>query len=740
MAKVLHGDATANQINAGSDKTQVYGLAGNDTLTSDNKSDVLLVGGSGDDSLIVTGGTATLSGGDGSDTFELTYSANKKISAVIEDFDPSTDKIIVNFDGETVPQLSSSISGNDVILSDSDGYFNVTIKAVRDNDYFDGDATDEIWQVLWLTNAEREKQNLPALTLADGLTAGASIRAQEITDLGQDGVLSNHYRPDGSPYYSVLDDKYNFPGENLDGGARSPAQVLHDWMNSDSHKENILRDNFQKLGVGYNYFDADPTDHRFYWVQLFADNLNAQDTVDVSAATPTVSKFVELNDDSNVYENSAYGATINAKGGGDQITNDGLLASISGGNDDDTINNTGSFTTINAGAGNDQINLNNSKENVIEYNLGDGADTISGLNPTDIVSISGDEFTPAIVDNDIVVAVGADSITLKDAAIGGVQLIGERSKYIILTEDSDQFENTVDDATIDARGGDDHIYNYGSNVMIDGSDGGDSIDNSGSDVLIDSGDGVDYIVNHNSNVIINSGAGNDSVDNLSANVTINSGSGEDYIFNSGQNVSINSAAGNDTIFNTSLGAGVTMNGGAGNDYISNYSESVTIDAGDGNDYISNQGENVSINGNDGNDNIHNVASFVTIESGAGNDSIANLASFVTIDGGAYNDFITNNNVTDVSIAGGSGNDTINNSIGGSNVTIDGGTGEDFIVNTGSNVTINAGAHARRLKIICSFTIPATATTLLPASTPQPLLESATAPAPILRKPAAIMLS
>ena len=102
MAKVLHGDATANQINAGSDKTQVYGLAGNDTLTSDNKSDVLLVGGSGDDSLIVTGGTATLSGGDGSDTFELTYSANKKISAVIEDFDPSTDKIIVNFDGEKI--------------------------------------------------------------------------------------------------------------------------------------------------------------------------------------------------------------------------------------------------------------------------------------------------------------------------------------------------------------------------------------------------------------------------------------------------------------------------------------------------------------------------------------------------------------------------------------------------------------------------------------------------------------
>ena len=62
MAKVLHGDAGGNQLNVSVDKTQAYGLKGNDTLISDNKSDVLLVGGSGDDRLIVMGGEATLSG------------------------------------------------------------------------------------------------------------------------------------------------------------------------------------------------------------------------------------------------------------------------------------------------------------------------------------------------------------------------------------------------------------------------------------------------------------------------------------------------------------------------------------------------------------------------------------------------------------------------------------------------------------------------------------------------------
>lgn len=45
MADVLHGNAVGNQISVSADKTQVYGLGGGDTLTSDGKSNVLLVGG-----------------------------------------------------------------------------------------------------------------------------------------------------------------------------------------------------------------------------------------------------------------------------------------------------------------------------------------------------------------------------------------------------------------------------------------------------------------------------------------------------------------------------------------------------------------------------------------------------------------------------------------------------------------------------------------------------------------------
>lgn len=187
--------------------------------------------------------------------------------------------------------------------------------------------------------------------------------------------------------------------------------------------------------------------HRWYWTQIFADSLTAAQTVSTdqlstaNLATDTVSKFITLTDNPDTYSNSDYGATIDAKGGDDSITNSGLIVSISGGNAGDTISNSGSFATINAGMGDDSISLA-AQEILIQYSLGDGNDTVSGLNSTDTVSISGGEFTPATLGNDIVVGVGNDSITLTDAA--GVQILGERSKIFIGTSDA---EYIINDAT-----------------------------------------------------------------------------------------------------------------------------------------------------------------------------------------------------------------------------------------------------------------------------------------------------
>ena len=226
MSEVLVGKGTGDQLVVSADKTQAYGLSGNDTLITDNKGDALLIGGSGNDSLIMTGGVGTLNGGKGKDTFEFTYSPSKPISAVIEDLDQANDKIIVNYVGNTAPQLSSVASGDDVVWKDSEGLFNLTLKSVRENDYFDGTTDPEVWDVLKLTNDARGLSSLSPLTLSEGLMTGAATRTQEILELDKEDKFDvfKHTRPNGESYKTVLvdenlslEEKYSSYAENLQG-------------------------------------------------------------------------------------------------------------------------------------------------------------------------------------------------------------------------------------------------------------------------------------------------------------------------------------------------------------------------------------------------------------------------------------------------------------------------------------------------------------------------------------------
>lgn len=108
----------------------------------------------------------------------------------------------------------------DLIWRDTvQGGFRVTLKSARENDYFDGTAPDEAWDVLKLTNQERENLNLSPLTVSDGLTKAASVRAQEITE-----ILS-HTRPDGTNCFTVFDEvgkTYWAYGENIAAGQIRP--------------------------------------------------------------------------------------------------------------------------------------------------------------------------------------------------------------------------------------------------------------------------------------------------------------------------------------------------------------------------------------------------------------------------------------------------------------------------------------------------------------------------------------
>lgn len=120
-------------------------------------------------------------------------------------------------------------------------------------------------EVLDLVNQERAKVGLKALAWGDTCAAGAQTRALESM------TVYDHKRPDGTSWDSVCTPPNGgVAGENLAAGntAVSPATVVQTWMNSDSHRANILSDKFTKMSVGFVY-DAG-SKYKTYWSQFFS--------------------------------------------------------------------------------------------------------------------------------------------------------------------------------------------------------------------------------------------------------------------------------------------------------------------------------------------------------------------------------------------------------------------------------------------------------------------------------------
>jgi uncharacterized protein YkwD len=118
-----------------------------------------------------------------------------------------------------------------------------------------------------LVNTARASAGLSALTMHPLLHTSAQKYAEW---MAQDRFFS-HTDPDGrSSADRIRDTSYLQPpcdcayryvtGENLAKNQRTAAEVMRAWMNSPTHKENILHPQFEEMGLGYK--DC-------YWVQHF---------------------------------------------------------------------------------------------------------------------------------------------------------------------------------------------------------------------------------------------------------------------------------------------------------------------------------------------------------------------------------------------------------------------------------------------------------------------------------------
>lgn len=113
-------------------------------------------------------------------------------------------------------------------------------------------------------NEAREASGKP-LRLDPELCRFAYIRAQE--QLFEKG----HTRPDGTRFITVFNEynyKCNRAGENIciiaDSSTYSPQKVTELWLNSQSHKDVLLREYWQKTGLAVIEKDG-----RVYCVLLF---------------------------------------------------------------------------------------------------------------------------------------------------------------------------------------------------------------------------------------------------------------------------------------------------------------------------------------------------------------------------------------------------------------------------------------------------------------------------------------
>ncbi len=111
-----------------------------------------------------------------------------------------------------------------------------------------GFATDITVEKLYqLTNGERQKNGLATLSYNDKLSQAAAKKAADM-------FVKNywaHYGPDGaSPWDFILSSgyKYEYAGENLAKNFLFSQGVVDAWMNSSTHRENILKSDYSEVG------------------------------------------------------------------------------------------------------------------------------------------------------------------------------------------------------------------------------------------------------------------------------------------------------------------------------------------------------------------------------------------------------------------------------------------------------------------------------------------------------------
>ena len=108
-----------------------------------------------------------------------------------------------------------------------------------------------------IVNAKRQEAGLSALTWNSGLEQASSVRAVEASQ------SFSHTRPDGSDWWTVNSNLMY--GENLAKGYASADSAVTAWMNSPTHKANIMDAEFTSGAIAIHV----NINGQWFWAQEF---------------------------------------------------------------------------------------------------------------------------------------------------------------------------------------------------------------------------------------------------------------------------------------------------------------------------------------------------------------------------------------------------------------------------------------------------------------------------------------
>jgi uncharacterized protein YkwD len=142
--------------------------------------------------------------------------------------------------------------------------------------------------ILNLINTSRQQAGLAPFVSNPTLVKAAQAKADDMTKRG----YFDHVDPDGTRGWQLIGKNgysYNTAGENLAEGFQDAESTMNAWMNSPTHKANIISPNFKETGVVVVPGVLNGRQTNFV-VQMFADPMTGKPVTSVKPVAKSTAK------------------------------------------------------------------------------------------------------------------------------------------------------------------------------------------------------------------------------------------------------------------------------------------------------------------------------------------------------------------------------------------------------------------------------------------------------------------